>query len=76
MNDKELQIALVLFELTQQVKAFSDQEKEADYTLVAENLKHYGLYPRLCIKYWEAARKKFFDSSKSNFSLTLGSEAI
>jgi hypothetical protein len=55
----------VLQEIIDQIGSFSGEDKEADYQMIAENMRHYGVYPKLCVRFWELARKKFLETSKS-----------
>ena len=41
-----------------QIKDFSLDEKISDFVKISENLHHYGLSPKICIRLWDGIKKK------------------
>ena len=47
-----------------QIKSFSLEDKIVDFIKISENLSHYNLSPKICIRLWESLKKKLKDLYK------------
>jgi hypothetical protein len=47
-----------------QIKQFSLNNKEADFVKISENLYHYNLSPKICMRLWDNIKKNLKDFSK------------
>jgi hypothetical protein len=55
---------MILDDMLEQIKGFSLEEKIVDFIKISENLNHYNLSPRICIKLWDGLKKKLKDLYK------------
>ncbi len=55
---------LVLDDMLDQIKKFSLDNKIADFVKISENLSHYNLSPKICIRLWDNLKKNLKDFSK------------
>jgi hypothetical protein len=50
--------------MLEQIKQFSLDNKIADFVKISENLAHFNLTPKICIRLWDGLKKKLKDFSK------------
>ena len=50
--------------MLEQIKHFSLEDKIVDFIKISESLSHYNLTPKICIKLWDALKKKLKDLYK------------
>ncbi len=62
--EREKQLLLILDDMLDQIKHFSLDNKIADFVKISENLVHYGLSPKICIRLWDGLKKKLKDFMK------------
>lgn len=59
--EREKQLLLILDDMLEQIKHFSLDNKIADFVKISENLSHYNLSPKICIRLWDGLKKKLKD---------------
>lgn len=50
--------------MLEQIKHFSLEDKIVDFIKISENLQHYNLSPKICIRWWDNLKKKLKDLYK------------
>ncbi len=53
-------------EMIKQIGHFKNEEKEADFVKISECLRHYGISPKFCMRYWDSMRKKLREHYRKN----------
>ncbi|CDW90352.1 UNKNOWN [Stylonychia lemnae] len=62
--EREKQLLLILDDMLEQIKHFSLEDKIVDFIKISENLQHYNLSPKICIRWWDNLKKKLKDLYK------------
>ena len=62
--EREKQLLMVLDDMLDQIKQFSLDSKIADFVKISENLYHYNISPKICIRLWDGLKKNLKDFMK------------